>query len=147
MTFKNHEGVGAEQDKNVSAIIDRAIEILKYRNEFPDKDWQENPELVYIDIEGNNQINTLKKIDPIEYGEDRQLLLEIYFEPSKIPINKVRDIIPYFCRSFTFIVRDPEKEKEIRELKEDIPFVASFDEKPSFTKEQMDMFIRDHDLF
>jgi len=147
MSFENLEGVEAEQDKNVSAIIDRAIEILKYKNDFPDKEWKENPELVYIDIEGNNQIDTLKRIVPIEYGEDKKLLLEIYFEPSKIPINKVHDIIPYFCRSFTFIVRDPEKEKDIRDLKEDIPFVRSFDQMPSVTKEQMDMFIRDHDLF
>ncbi|KUK76420.1 MAG: hypothetical protein XD93_0927 [candidate division WS6 bacterium 34_10] len=146
MTPENQKGVEAEQEDNFSPLIDRSIEILKYKNDFPDKEWQEIPELVYIDIEGNGQIDTLKKIDVIEFGEERKLLLDVYYQPSEIPINKVRDIIPYFCRNFTFIVKDSAKEQQIRELEKDISFILSFDQEPSLTKEQLDMFIRDHDL-
>jgi len=110
-------------------VCDRVLEILKYKNENPEEEWSEIPELVYMDIEspdGTLDTISIKKFIIFNY-ENRidetksGLEIELYYIPSKISLRRLSRIKPLDCEINAFKMPEGEKTKIIRELYGRIP--------------------------
>ena len=99
-----------------SKIYERVIQILEYQNENPQKDWKDNPELVYIDLQDNKEEYMVRKID-LENNEDEGgINMTLFYISSEVPFMNLKRIQLADCQLYSFKISDKEKEKRVREL-------------------------------
>jgi len=130
------------------SVCDRVIEILKYKNENPDKEWSEIPELVYMNVQsedGSENTISIKKFSISSYENhiDKSksgLNIELYYVPSKISLKELSEVEPLHCEITNFIISEAHKTKVIRELYVGISCTYFVIEKP--TEEEVQEFLQ-----
>lgn len=93
-----------ETGYNDSVMYDRVVEILKYKQEFPENDWRKDEEdLIFLEINGTEQI--IKDFFITELEETNKLKIFVSFLRFST------------FDSASFEVSDPDKIQELRALR------------------------------
>lgn len=108
----------AERDvsENNTPVYDRLIEILEFKDEYPNLNWIYFPELVHMDIDDSGQISSIKGFTIFNRGVSDGLGVNIYYIPAELEPAIVKKISIWECECFSFDITDKQQEAKIREL-------------------------------
>jgi hypothetical protein len=118
-----------EQQELNNRLYDRVVEILQYRQENPKEDfnaWEEEEDLIYLNIESENEEDTITDISICQLGKTDDLHVTVGYILSKIPIRALKRVELEDYKNYSFNLTDPEKKQTIRALNGVTPGMATF---------------------